>query len=142
MADGTGEVKTDGVAGTHDPDWIPTRLPIMVKAPSEGTANHLLGASPDEHEELWIPRWLAHAVGGLSWARTIDAWLDYDPVWQILDIDGSPTAFMIRPAEPSQPLAATTPAWTNKICGSTLHPAASQDEEELWSRYREVAQCH
>ena len=141
MAGGTGEVKTDGVAGTHDPDWIPTRLPIMVKAPSGGTANHLLGASPDEHEELWIPKWLSYELGGLSWARTIDAWLDYDPVWQILDIDGSPTAFMIRPAEPSQPLAATTPGWTNMICGSTLRPDASQDEEELWSRYREVAQC-
>jgi hypothetical protein len=113
----------------------------MVKAPSGGTANHLLGASPDEHEELWIPKWLSYELGGLSWARTIDAWLDYDPVWQILDIDGSPTAFMIRPAEPSQPLAATTPGWTNMICGSTLRPDASQDEEELWSRYREVAQC-
>ena len=142
-ADGAGEVKTDGMAGTHDPGWTPSRLPIMVKAPSTGATNHLLGASPGEHEELWLPRWLAHDLSAswLSWAN-VDAWLDFDPVWQVLDVDGVPTAFMIRPAEPDQRRTATTPDWTNKICGSTLHTGASQEAGELWSRYQEVAQCH
>ncbi len=146
---GAGDVLTEGVEGTIAPTHTPAVRPHMAEI-KRNRPTYLLGSSSDEHEEVWSPRWLAHDLPRegdgrpwLSWDK-IDAWISFDPVWQVLPGgrggrggSGRATAQLIHPREPIPGEVVTDTKWAKRLREAELRSDASDEEEALWNRYQE-----
>ena len=107
---GAGEVRSRAgdaeVEGTKAPGHESCQPPRMVLAPRGREPSQLLGRSPSEFAEVHLPRWLSSALrsegqeGSLSWSR-LDAWVDFEPVWQVLQSEaGEPELHLLHEEEP------------------------------------------
>ncbi len=146
---GAGGVLTDGVSGTIAPAPAPAVRPHMVVVRPGIGSWVILGSSPDEYEAMKLPRWLKeefrepHEPAFLTWTE-IDAWLDFDPIWQLFPSSesgaGTREARLLHPSEPTTDGTSEGTDWAMQILGAELHADAEQEEQGLWLRYRERAQ--
>ena len=108
--------------------------PRSVPVSDEGTYA-VLGPCPGDIALVEVPYWLCKLLGTLSWTAS-DLWCDFEPVWLISE-GSEPEAQLLSVVEPTPgPENAT---WNNLILRTSFdspHP----EEQDLWSRYKAIAQ--
>jgi hypothetical protein len=100
----------------------------------------LLGSRPNHQLLVECPMRTASLAGhDLSW-RQIDAWPDFPPVWLVMKgPSGRYEASLLSPREPDVDSAANETQWGRLIALARLFDSASDEDVELWDRYRAAA---
>jgi hypothetical protein len=114
-------------------------LPVTVLAPRPGAVAILIGPTSRDVARVTLPTWTREIVGFEPSWKTIDAWVDFDPVWELItDPGGLVEARQLGALEP-EPHVPSETEWAGWIGRSTLAPEQPLAAEELWARYRAAA---
>jgi hypothetical protein len=109
---------------------------MTVRAPEPDEVTFVLGSTPAQCVSIELPHWLNTYLGWEPTWTHIDAWVAFEPVWQILRRESGFEAILLFEHEPNTDAQGRATDWWQLISHGVLAAGQSDAAVELWTRYR------